>query len=43
MPINAAYDGSQRAVDEVKEIWRDVYLAKGKGREKQKEKGRERQ
>jgi len=26
------YDGSLRAVDEGKEIWRDVDLARGKGR-----------
>lgn len=35
MPINAACDGSQRVVDEAKEIWRDVDLARGKGREKE--------
>jgi hypothetical protein len=40
MPYNAAYDGSLRAVDEAKENWRDVDLARGKGREKGK--GRER-
>jgi hypothetical protein len=39
MPFNAAYDGSLRAVNEAKEIWRDLDLARGKGREK--EKGRE--
>ncbi|KIJ91240.1 hypothetical protein K443DRAFT_14565 [Laccaria amethystina LaAM-08-1] len=39
MPFNAAYDGSLRAVDEAKEISRDLDLARGKGREK--EKGRE--
>ncbi|KIJ90326.1 hypothetical protein K443DRAFT_686831 [Laccaria amethystina LaAM-08-1] len=41
VPYNAAHDGSLRAVDEAKEVWRDVDLARGKGREK--EKGRERQ
>jgi len=42
VPFNAVYDGSLRAVDEAKEIYRDVDLAggdKGKG----KRKGRERQ
>jgi hypothetical protein len=41
VPFNAAHDGSLRAVDEAKENWRDVDLARGKGREKGK--ARERQ
>jgi hypothetical protein len=30
-----AYDGLLRVVDEAKEIWRDVDLARGKGKEKE--------
>jgi hypothetical protein len=37
VPFGAAYDGSLRAVDEGKVILRDVDLARGKGREKEKE------
>ncbi|KIJ95692.1 hypothetical protein K443DRAFT_11200 [Laccaria amethystina LaAM-08-1] len=37
MPFNAAYDGSLRAVDEAKEIWTDVDLARSKGKEKERE------
>ena len=44
--FNAAYDGSLRVVDDATEIWKDVDLARGKGRlgrEKEREKERQEQ
>ena len=37
MPFNTVYDRSQRAVDKAKKIWIDVDLAKGKGKEQEKD------
>ena len=44
--FNAAYDGSLRVVDDAMEMWKDVDLARGKGRlgrEKEREKERQEQ